>query len=873
MKEKSNRLCGSFGKLSKFYRKAAIFAILIVGFVCSALAGYSSANNRGRLHTISPAKASVPTDEKQGCCTKDFDKPHLLAASYYSVKDNLTATLMLNNKGPEPVEVKPTLFSITGERLDVPAVIVAGESFRNIDLRELGALPGTPFEHGSIQLFHLGPDLVIGAQLYLVDEARSLSFDEKLSEFQNAAATQLESVWWLPSQESTTTLILSNTSDLEVTASALVQMGKGRNQEISSTLMPHETRLIILKPENSGKKRGPRNQVGSASINHADPKGSVLARALVEDSRSGYSFSAQFYSPQAGKSSGYQGVGLRLGTVAGQKLNPVVVARNIGDEETYVTGRMPYTTADGRDGVVQLPKLKLSAAEAQSLDVQRAIAKAIASENISAASLEFEYTTAPGTVLMVAQSVSEDGNQVFRVPMWDVPAQRNGTGGYPWFIEGDSSTVVYIKNVTDEEQHFTFSLTYDGGDYSLGVKTIKARQTVAFDLRALRDNQVPDERNQTIPVNATRGKIVWSVRGRNSLALLGRSEQVDLAKGISSSYACFMCCPNSFRSSRISPTDFGLGISNFTTVRGLQRDRTCYGSLTPEYYWGDTWTVDNSGVASVSGVGSAADVTGVAVGTATVTGQWEVFTFTMEHDLDGPYCVESSDMTQASGPLRVTPKIDNITPGLGPVDSPVGISIVGSGFGNSPTVTVGGGGITASIQSASATSISVTLNISAEASGGNHAITVTANGQQSNSMDFYVQIPTKLRRNTEGELRDEGGCGAIRTPTYTLLDQNGEGDPINTNGRVSEAIVGFSSVPSGISPPPATERTMTNGNFPDDVGYIISSCPPAFTATFDQFFTVHLNSPGYAWALSSQNSVSMGRTSAGAKFVNLTFTP
>ena len=347
-------------------------------------------------------------------------------------------------------------------------------------------------------------------------------------------------------------------------------MGKGRNQEISSTLMPHETRLIILKPENSGKKRGPRNQVGSASINHADPKGSVLARALVEDSRSGYSFSAQFYSPQAGKSSGYQGVGLRLGTVAGQKLNPVVVARNIGDEETYVTGRMPYTTADGRDGVVQLPKLKLSAAEAQSLDVQRAIAKAIASENISAASLEFEYTTAPGTVLMVAQSVSEDGNQVFRVPMWDVPAQRNGTGGYPWFIEGDSSTVVYIKNVTDEEQHFTFSLTYDGGDYSLGVKTIKARQTVAFDLRALRDNQVPDERNQTIPVNATRGKIVWSVRGRNSLALLGRSEQVDLAKGISSSYACFMCCPNSFRSSRISPTDFGLGISNFTTVRGLQ---------------------------------------------------------------------------------------------------------------------------------------------------------------------------------------------------------------------------------------------------------------------------------------------------------------
>jgi hypothetical protein len=258
MKEKFNRLSRSFMKLPKSSTRAAIFVILILGFVCSALAAYSSANHTGRLHSISPSKAAVPTDAKQGCCTRDFDKPHLLGASYYSVKDNLTATLMLNNKGPEQVEVKATLFGMSGERLDVPAVFVAGESFRNIDLRELGALAGTPFEQGSIQLFHLGPDLVIGAQLYLVDEAHSLSFDEKLSEFQNAADTQLESVWWLPSHESTTTLILSNTSDFEVTASALVQMGNGHNEEINPTLMPHETRLIILKPESSGNTRAAR---------------------------------------------------------------------------------------------------------------------------------------------------------------------------------------------------------------------------------------------------------------------------------------------------------------------------------------------------------------------------------------------------------------------------------------------------------------------------------------------------------------------------------------------------------------------------------------------------------------------------------------
>jgi hypothetical protein len=144
----------------------------------------------------------------------------------------MVATLMLNNKGPEPIEVKPTLFSLTGERLEAAPVIVEGESFRNIDLATFGALPGSPFEEGSLQLFHRGPDLVIGAQLYLVDEEHSLSFDEKLTEYQGAVSTQLESVWWLPSRRSTVSLILSNTSDLELTAQAVVNAGTSDPQTV-----------------------------------------------------------------------------------------------------------------------------------------------------------------------------------------------------------------------------------------------------------------------------------------------------------------------------------------------------------------------------------------------------------------------------------------------------------------------------------------------------------------------------------------------------------------------------------------------------------------------------------------------------------------
>jgi hypothetical protein len=258
-------------------------------------------------------------------------------------------------------------------------------------------------------LFHRGPDLVIGAQLYLVDQEHSLSFDEKLTEYQGAVSTQLESVWWLPSRRSTVSLILSNTGDLTLTAQAVVNAGTPDPDTVDVILSPHETRVIKVEREHPNSK----DDVGSASIHYSGPKGSLIARALIADKTSGYSLSAQFYSPQGGKSSSYQGVGLRLRTARSDDLTPIVVARNVGDVPTYLSGRMPYTALDGSAGVVTLPGVRLAPGEASSIDIAHAIKKTIRSREISTASLEFDYTSPPGSVMMSTFSVSDDRNQVF----------------------------------------------------------------------------------------------------------------------------------------------------------------------------------------------------------------------------------------------------------------------------------------------------------------------------------------------------------------------------------------------------------------------------------------------------------------------------
>ena len=59
-------------------------------------------------------------DTKQSCCGGDegANKPHTLAGSYYTLKNNSSAKLLLNNKGPAPIEIHPTIFAMSGEKFE-----------------------------------------------------------------------------------------------------------------------------------------------------------------------------------------------------------------------------------------------------------------------------------------------------------------------------------------------------------------------------------------------------------------------------------------------------------------------------------------------------------------------------------------------------------------------------------------------------------------------------------------------------------------------------------------------------------------------------------------------------------------------------------
>jgi hypothetical protein len=310
---------------------------------------------------------------------------------------------------------------------------------------------------------------------------------------------------------------------------------------------------------------------------------------------------------------------------------------------------VPYTTADGDVRFVKIAGIRLVPGEAKAIQLDRTSEIDRIPSEVEIAGLEFEHAGAPGSVIMAAHSMSSDGNQVYRVPMWDPLAQRSPTGGYPWYVEGTSSTTVYIKNITRREQKYMAHLVYPGGTYVFAQQTVKGGQTVEIDLRALRDNQVPDEVGRTIPLDVSRGQIKWSLKpvresstddSEERLALIGRSEQTDTVQGISSNYSCQSCCTDGFLFGEVSPNSAELEFGDQVQLTAYETSQDCYGNIVTSEHSAN-WSTSNTSVASVSG----GLVTANGTGNVSISARW----FVTEHYSD-PGCIEGGPL--ATGEVR-----------------------------------------------------------------------------------------------------------------------------------------------------------------------------------------------------------------------------
>ena len=352
-------------------RRGRLFFLLVITISLSLLlmSHLTSANSQQK-------QAETKTDESKQADNTTNENSHWLVGSHYNTQNAITTTttLLLNNKGIQPLEVRPTLYNMAGQSLALPPVIVEASSHRLINLGEWASMGGESFQQGSIKLFHYGKDLVLGAQIYLVDEKHSLSFEEKLTEIGKFDSRRLEGVWAMPSRNTDVKFALSNTTEANLSITARLS----RSPHITSDaqtfdLQPHETRLLDLQRDFVDGDHAARSEAVALSLEHAGTPEALLARAFISEAERGYSNLAQFSNPTLGKSKAYQGTGLRFGTVAGERLMPVVVVKNTSNKTATLTGHVPYTREDGTTGRVTLPPTRLKQNALGLLDMRQVV--------------------------------------------------------------------------------------------------------------------------------------------------------------------------------------------------------------------------------------------------------------------------------------------------------------------------------------------------------------------------------------------------------------------------------------------------------------------------------------------------------------------
>ncbi len=518
--------------------------------------------------------------------------------------ERIDADLMLNCNGQEPTEVVPVFFAGGRARVGTPLVL-APNSMQWISLADL-----TPDPVEAVELRYRGQVQRVAAQLTLRPQGRSGTVDSTMVGPLEFRSRTLEGVWWMP-PAARARVTVANASDEGVVVTV---RGTDTSGPRRFRLAPRATQLLTLPG-------GPGRQAGSLRLEHTGVPGSVRAGGWVEAAEKGQRIlgSVRFYDPANAR-------------------HEDLFATNVpgGDRELHVT--LKNTTADPVRAVVraismtsadttpfEIATLQLAPFEAARVEMESLQRAALSDEALQKVSLRVESSGTPGSVIGAIAAVDAAG-LAQDIPLRDRGPVRRSTGTYPWRLDGDFETVVSITNVGDVEAWYLGRITYEGGVYWIAARQLAPGASAVYDMRALRNRQVPDRDGQVLPVTATRGQFRWSIVGPiNGARLNGRSEIRSVAQGTARSYSCGQCCPGRFNGQSFLqpiPVQTPIGWSNQFQI--LERHEDCFGAG-GDLWFGlpHAWSVQDPAITAARtitwGVG---EVDGLSEGRTWVTGFW-----------------------------------------------------------------------------------------------------------------------------------------------------------------------------------------------------------------------------------------------------------
>ena len=367
--------------------------------------------------------------------------------------------------------------------------------------------------------------------------------------------------------------------------------------------------------------------------------------------------------------------------------------------------------------------------------------------------------------------------------------------GSQWEYDPQHDSIITVGNGGTKPTQAAFTILYNQGTQKYQMEqTLQPGEQMWMDIGKLIRENVPDKKGKTLPADLTSGSYEIRDLSNRAIGTLFEGKIIyDKTYG-HVTYGCGACCgfhSTSLLYNPLAVPDLG------TAANGVHGLDTCTGG------WDDVssamygnWTSANTGIATVNYYGT---LTGQSIGSTTSS----TFGFLQAASENLIGCFDQK--FTSSGTDNTTPNITSISPSrglIGATTSSVTISGKGllGGHINTPAAIQ-----VSNITVATDTQMVFDAVISGTATPGKNAgaIYVTASGESSNKVDFYVQVPTALSivagsaGGTTEKLCNSITCGTIVNFKYQVYDQDSPAQPIKNVMSMWDSFGSFS--PDGLS--------------------------------------------------------------------------
>jgi hypothetical protein len=766
--------------------------------------------------------ASQRGQSDSSCPTCSPAKQRMIYAPLIDLPESSDSEIVLNCRSAHELSITPIFYTLEGETFTGLDIVLKPAEIRFINTKSLiPAKERNRHKWGGMAFSYFGGFMEAWAQLTLHGIRGGGSINVLFTVLSQKRSNTADAVWWTP-RAGSAVIALGNSSDQQIHANLIFSTGGSRSVEVA----PFGTEIVRLQAKVFDTASDDR--IEAVSLSYTGPAGSLIPTGYTASDNGKFSSMIRFYDTQHIVQPDLFANNLR---VKNAKLH--LVLRNVS--ANFVKATPSFLPGSGdQANAVTLQTVRLAPSETIEINLSPLARAALNRMDLDSVSVKITNTGDSGSLIGALYSTNDQTHVTYDVPLRDSGPVRASTGGYPIRLDHDYTTVISISNTTDKTGDFTMQLNYEGGAYVIGMVRLAPGATKLFDIRKIRDEQKPDVNGHPLPRNLQIAQARWSIR--HNIRLNGRSEVVSLKDGVSSSYSCSLCCPNTFGAGWIAPINYGT-CPNWTTPTDTLQFTAYEQDFNGPYCGGNgepypayaIWESSDECVGTIDTNGLA---TGIAGGATTISCYWDVYYWEWD-DLDES-CNESEAPYETQNCLNVTAELTSISPDSGLIGTTVPVDIHGSNFSECQviSISISGTGVSASsIDWHNTGLLTADFQIASNATPGNHTVTVSFNGVPTNSENFYVQVPTSLSVVSitvipSSPIKSCWVCLAgqdtgIQIATqYQVMDQRSPAQPILSSAMAPEETI-TNLVIGGVS----------HGNPRSTFGNLGGTCYPTGTST------------------------------------------